>query len=102
MQVIRVVSYRAFLNPFQVKWRPIKAIRIVPAAPMPAASVGVKNPANKPPMTRTNKIKVSISPDKDRNFSPRCFWDRAARFPDENMPRSEWTEQKNRTGESPE
>ena len=42
---------------------------IAPAAPMPAASVGVNHPRMSPPITRQNRISISIVPESDLIFS---------------------------------
>ena len=48
MQLTRIVSSSDWTNPFQVRWRPTTAIRIVPTAPMAAASVGREEPDEDP------------------------------------------------------
>ena len=47
----------------------IKETARTPKAPTAAASVGVKNPKKRPPMTRPKTDRVSIRPFRDRNFS---------------------------------
>ena len=69
MQDMRVVSFSAAPKLFQVKFRPIKAIMIVPKAPTAAASVGVKKPTNNPPITRMNRMKDSIMPVREESLS---------------------------------
>jgi len=71
MQVIRVVSTRAWEKPFQDRCLPATAIRRVPKAPMAAASVGVKTPMKRPPMTAAKSRSVSTTPASEATFSRR-------------------------------
>ena len=62
MQEIRAVSLSERAKPCRLRFPPISAMTMVPAAPMAAASVGVNTPTKSPPMTRRNSRKVSIRP----------------------------------------
>ena len=60
--VVLVVSRRDFLNPSQFRERPSNDTSKTPAAPTAPASVGVNQPAKRPPIDIAKIIKTSPNP----------------------------------------
>ena len=69
MQDVRIVSRNAFRRMVHVSAPRHNATMIPAPAPMAAASVGVNQPRNMPPMTTVNRMIVSMMPSSDLNFA---------------------------------
>ena len=65
MQEVRSVSMSERTKIFQVNCRWKSETAMVPAAPIAAASVAVKNPTNMPPITTRKRTRVSETPLSD-------------------------------------
>ena len=68
IQDVRTVSFKDLIKFLKVICRLMIPIIRVAAAPMAAASVGVKKPKNIPPITVAKIISVSDTPASDLNF----------------------------------
>ena len=68
IQDVRRVSKRARFSMGKLSFLRTKAMMRAPKAPMDAASVGVKKPANIPPITTIKRSRVSITPFKEASL----------------------------------
>jgi len=60
MQLSRAESFSALINHFPLMVRLARDIIVTPATNIPPACVEENQPINSPPITRTNRINVSI------------------------------------------